>query len=244
MSKRLAAFVFSCIVVLFSLEPPVHADDDASSAHESNAKSDSHDAASGADPTPAYHKHFKDAKHWVKSFDDPERDKWQKPDEVISQLGIKSGSVVADLGAGTGYFTIRMAKAYPEAKIIGADIEPDMVAYLEQQAKERKLPNLVAYKIDASKPILPAKANLALIVDTFHHIDNRVDYLKGLAGSLTPDGQVALIDFTKASPVGPPAKHRIEPEEVIAQFKAAGYDLHKRFEDLPNQYFLLFQKTP
>ncbi|MBX9572717.1 MAG: class I SAM-dependent methyltransferase [Candidatus Obscuribacterales bacterium] len=232
-------FVFSFIVAAaFSSLRMEAAEQEGSANHDHHGST----VKENQDPTPAFHKHFKDAKHWAKSFEDPERDKWQKPDEVIKLLGIKAGTVVADLGAGTGYFSIRMAKAHPEAKIIGADIEPDMVAYLEQQAQERKLTNLSAYKIDAAKPELPAKAGLALMVDTFHHIDNRVDYLKNLAPSLAPKGQVALIDFTKASPIGPPAKHRIEPEEVIAQFKAAGYDLQKRFDDLPNQYFLLFQK--
>lgn len=237
-----SVFVFSFIVATF-FGPKANALDQHSANDHSQPVDGAHAAHGNGDLTPAYHKHFKDAKHWAKSFEDPERDKWQKPEEVIRQLGIKSDSTVVDLGAGTGYFSIRIAKAYPEAKIIAADIEPDMVAWLEKEAKERKLPNLSAYKIDASKPEIPNKASLALMVDTFHHIDNRVDYLKNLAFSLAPKGQVALIDFTKASPIGPPPKHRIEPEEAIAQFKAAGYELQKRFDDLPNQYFLLFQKT-
>lgn len=235
MKNRQSVLVFSFIVASVFSAPLQSAFAD--------QKEGTHSEHSSQDTTPAYHKHFKNAKHWAKSFEDPERDKWQMPDTVIKQLGVKPGDLVADLGSGTGYFSIRLAKMYPEAKIIGADIEPDMVAFLKKEAKQRKLPNLTAYKIDANKPKLPNKASIALMVDTFHHIDNRVDYLKNLSSSLVAKGQVALIDFTKASPIGPPAKHRIEPEEVIAQFKEAGYELSKRFDDLPNQYFLLFQKN-
>lgn len=241
MNKFNSVFVFSFIVAI-CFGPIAKASDEHGDAHHSHSSGAATTGHANSDLTPAYHKHFKDARHWAKSFEDPERDKWQKPDEVIRQLGIKAGLTVADLGAGTGYFSIRMAKAYPEAKIIGADIEPDMVAWLEKQAQERKLPNLSAYKIDAGKPEIPGKADLALMVDTFHHIDNRVEYLKYLANSIIPKGRVALIDFTKESAIGPPLKHRIEPKEAIMQFQAAGYKLEKRFDDLPNQYFLLFQK--
>lgn len=193
-----------------------------------------HDASKG------YHKEFKGIDHWKKVFDDPLRDKWQKPKEVIEQLKVKPGDVIADIGAGTGYFSLRIAEAQPKAKVLAADVEAEMIDYLEKQSKERKLSNVVPFKIEAGKPNLPEPVDLALIVDTLHHIDNRIEYLKQLKQVLTKNGRVAVIDFTQESPTGPPKKHRIIKADAVQEFESAGYKLAEDLDILPNQYFLIF----
>jgi SAM-dependent methyltransferase len=87
----------------------------------------------------AFHHSFEDADKWAKEFDNPERDAWQKPDEILDALCLRRTSFVADIGAGTGYFSVRIAKLVPEGKIFAADIEPDMVRYLGERARRVSL---------------------------------------------------------------------------------------------------------
>lgn len=190
-----------------------------------------------------YHREFKDAKRWVKVFDDPARDKWQMPSQVVEALHVQPRDIVADIGAGTGYFSFRIAKAQPESKIYAADVEKDMLTFLAEEAKRQHTKNVIPFEIKTSKPELPEKVNLVLIVDTFHHIDDRVQYFKDLQSSLKPDGRLVIIDFTEKSPVGPPKDHRIDKSEVISELKESGYSLSKDKEFLPYQYYLEFRKT-
>lgn len=210
-------------------------------AHESIQPADTNHSTRGH--APGYHRKFNDAKHWVKVFDDPERDKWQLPAEVVAALGVKPKDVVADIGAGTGYFSFRIAKAQPDSKVYAADVEPDMLSFLAEEAKRQNCSNVVPFEIKTTKPELPEKANLALIVDTFHHIDSRVQYFKELQSSLTPDCKLVIIDFTEKSPVGPPRDHRIEKGEVISELKEAGFKLIDEKQFLPYQYYLEFGKA-
>ena len=108
-------------------------------------------------------------------FDDPERDKWQLPDKVVEALDVQPKDVVADIGAGTGYFSFRIAKAQPQSKVYAADVEKDMLTFLAEESKRQNCKNVVPFEIKTEKPELPEKANLVLIVDTFHHIDDRLE---------------------------------------------------------------------
>lgn len=191
---------------------------------------------------PGYHRKFNDAKHWVKVFDDPERDKWQLPGKVVETLDVKPHDVVADIGAGTGYFSFRIAQAVPQSKVYAADVEKDMLTFLADEARRQQCTNVLPFEIKTAKPELPETANLALVVDTFHHIDNRVEYFKDLQSSLKPNGRIVIIDFTDESPVGPPKNHRIDKKEVIAELKEAGYKLSSDKKFLPYQYYLEFRK--
>ena len=195
--------------------------------------------------SPHTHQHsFGDAAKWAQVFDDPKRDAWQKPHEVISALALKPDAVVADIGAGTGYFAARFAHMVPKGKVYGIDTEPDMVKHLAERAKREGLANLIAVKGDAADPRIPAKADLILMVDVFHHVDDRERYFAKLRKSLKPGGQLAIIDFRMDSPNGPPKAARIAPEQVKAELQRAGYTLAKEHTFLPNQYFLLFQPAP
>ena len=187
-----------------------------------------------------YHRKFSDAKHWVKVFDDPARDKWQLPHKVVEALGVGPKDVIADIGAGTGYFSFRIAKAQPSAKVYAADVEKDMLDFLVKEAKKQNCKNVIPFEIKTTKPELPEKASIVLVVDTFHHIDNRVQYFKDLRSSLQQNCRVAIIDFTDKSQVGPPKEHRISRKEVIAELEEAGFHLSKEHSFLPNQYFLEF----
>jgi cyclopropane fatty-acyl-phospholipid synthase-like methyltransferase len=98
------------------------------------------------------HQRFDDAERWSKPFDDPERDAWQKPEEVIRALKLPSGATVVDLDSGTGYFAVRLARSLPKGRVFGADLEPNMVRYLNERAAREKLPNLSAHVVTADDP--------------------------------------------------------------------------------------------
>ena len=191
---------------------------------------------------PATHEHsFGNAEKWAHVFDDPQRDVWQKPHEVIQALALKPDAAVADIGAGTGYFSARLATMLKNGRVYAVDLEPDMVKYLGERAKRDGLSNMIAVQGAADTPHLPAKVDLALFVDVYHHIDARPGYFRGLRKSLNPGAHVAIIDFRLDSPEGPPRAARISPDRVKAEMKQAGYVLVTEHAFLPRQYFLVFR---
>jgi predicted methyltransferase len=191
---------------------------------------------------PHSHQHsFEDAGKWAKVFDDPERDAWQKPHEVIQALALKSDAIVADIGAGTGYFSMRFAHMVSQGRVYGVDTEPGMVKHLSGRAKQAGLKNVTAVQAKPGDPRLPEKADLVILVDVYHHVEDRERYFRRLQDSLKPGGRVAVIDFRMDSPVGPPKNARIEPARVKSEMQQAGYALAQEHAFLPNQYFLVFQ---
>jgi predicted methyltransferase len=202
-------------------------------------------AGPAAAQSPHTHQHgFGDAERWAHVFDDPERDAWQKPHAVIQALALKPDAVVADIGAGTGYFSVRLASMLPGGKVYAVDVEPDMVKYLRERAQKQKLHNLVAVAAAPGDARLPEKADVIVLVDVYHHIDRRTEYFARLRSSLKAGGRLSVIDFRMDSPAGPPKSARIAPERVIAELKAAGYSLTQQHDFLPRQYFLVFRPTP
>jgi predicted methyltransferase len=201
--------------------------------------------AIAASQSPHTHDHsFSGADQWAKIFDDPKRDTWQKPHEVIQVLKLKPEAVVADIGSGTGYFSVRFAHMVPKGRVYGLDTEPDMVKYLADRAKHAGLKNVTAVQARPGNPQLPEQADLVILVDVYHHIDNREQYFHHLQKSLKPGGRLAIIDFRMDSPEGPPKAARIAPEQVRAELQRAGYALGEEHGFLPNQYFLVFQPQP
>jgi SAM-dependent methyltransferase len=186
------------------------------------------------------HRRFDDAEKWSKVFDDPARDAWQKPAEVIAALKLAPEAIVADIGSGTGYFAVRLARAVPKGKVYGADVEPDMVRFLNARAAREGLGNLTSHGAGDEGPNLPGQVDLALVVDTYHHIPRRTRYFEKLKSALRPGGRIAIIDFKLDSPTGPPVKHRIPPDQVKAEMERAGYRLEDQPDFLPHQYFLVF----
>ena len=199
-------------------------------------------AGPAAAQSPHTHEHsFGGAEKWAQVFDDPKRDAWQKPHEVIQALALKPDAVIADIGSGTGYFSARFANMVPKGRIYGVDTEPDMVKYLAERAKREGLKNLTAVTGTPGDPRLPEKADLIIMVDVFHHVGDRDRYFRKLGDSLKPGGRIAIIDFRMDSPDGPPQSARIAPDRVKTELKGAGYALVQEHAFLPNQYFLIFQ---
>ena len=194
--------------------------------------------------SPQTHQHsFQGAEHWAHVFDDPARDEWQKPHEVIEALRLRPDARVADIGAGTGYFSARLSRMLPRGKVYAVDLEPDMVRYLGERAEREGLKNLFPVRGSAREANLPEPVDLALLVDVYHHIDDRPRYFERLKESLRADGRVAIIDFRLDAKDGPPRAARIPPAQVKREMAQAGYALAAEPDFLPNQYFLIFTSS-
>lgn len=186
---------------------------------------------------------FNDINMWVEVFEDPKRDEWQKPDEVVKELNLKAGDVIADIGAGTGYFTRRFAMAAgPDGKALGLDIELSMIKYMKEDAKKLGLKNYEARLVKTDDPELePASVDVVFLCNTYHHIENRVDYFKKLSRSLKENGRIVVVDFLKKPlPIGPPSDHKMSMDTVIEELSMAGYSLVRSHKFLEYQYFLEF----
>jgi cyclopropane fatty-acyl-phospholipid synthase-like methyltransferase len=183
---------------------------------------------------------FDDPARFAKSFDDPARDAWQMPSRVIDALALKPGMKVADIGAGTGYFSMRLAKA-PGVSVFAVDVEPAMIDYLKQRAAKEQITSVTPVLAAATRPSLPEPVDVALVVDTYHHLPNRPAYFRDLKKSLKPGGRVAIIDFRKDAPEGPPVQFRFTPQQIQDEMKQAGYQLEAAHDFLPRQHFLIFK---
>lgn len=185
---------------------------------------------------------FDGAEGWAKVFDAEDRDAWQKPDVVLDAMALTETSLVADVGAGTGYFAARLAKRSPKGRVFAVDVEADMVRYLAERAKREGLSTLVPVQGTADDPKIPELVDAVLVVDTLHHIDAREAYFVKLRDKLRPKGRVHIVDFSPEATMGPPAKHRLSVEDVVATAKKAGLTLVAR-QTLPQQYLLSFGRA-
>jgi SAM-dependent methyltransferase len=188
-----------------------------------------------------YHMDFSEVERFARHFDGPERDAWQKPAEVVRFLELGAGQVIADIGAGTGYFLPPLSKAVgATGHVLALDVEPNMVEYAKQRSRRASLANVEARVVQPDDPgLAPSSVDRILIVDTWHHIDDRANYAAKLARSLRPSGALLIVDFTLESDQGPPREHRLAPDQVIAELKEGGFQAEVvRDETLPKQYLV------
>jgi ubiquinone/menaquinone biosynthesis C-methylase UbiE len=224
-----------------SAKPAAH--DPSNSGTSGHAASDHRDSEHGdagkRGHSQGYHLSFSDAERFARHFDDPERDAWQRPREVVQWLQLSHGQAVADLGAGTGYFISHLSNAVgPSGTVLALDVEPNMIRYLERRASEAGWQNVKARVVAPDDAGLAAESvDRILIVNTWHHIDDRTRYATKLAQSLKPGGFVLVVDFTRESDIGPPPAHRISAEAVVHELSAAALDAAVvTGESLPKQY--------
>ncbi len=203
-----------------------------------------------AAPASAQHKEQRrgpaDLKDYIEALERHERDKDQKPDEVIKALNLDQYMAIADIGAGSGYFTRKFVWAIQDKGMVYAvDTEPGMLKYNEEMIEHLHTPYnakfVVAKEDDPSLP--PNSVDLVFLCDTYHHLEKRTDYFTRVKASLKKNGRVAIIDFWtdgRAGDVGFPPEHLVARETVLKEMTAAGYTLSKEHTFLPRQYFLEF----
>ena len=176
-------------------------------------------------------------------FDDPDRDRWQRPDLIVQALDLRPGMTVADLGAGTGYMSKHLFGAVgPEGTVFAIEPEPKLLAYLRERSEREKTANVIPVLGSAHDPRLPrAAVDAVLVLDTFHHIDDRIRYFRDLHRVLRPGARVVIVDWHKRElPVGPPMDHKLAREQVVEEMVAAGYRLAKSPEPLAYHYIVVF----
>jgi len=181
---------------------------------------------------------FGDAERWARVFDDPNRDSWQKPGEVIALMEIEPGMCIADIGAGTGYFLPHLSRAVGnEGRVLALDIEPELVTHMRKRSAKEGLAAVEARVVEPDDPGLDeGSVDRVIIVDTWHHLPDRTSYVRKLAAALAPAGSVFVVDFTLATERGPSAHHRVPPETAAAELEAAGLEASILEETLPDQY--------
>ncbi len=184
---------------------------------------------------------FDDPESYAERWNHPERDAWQRPDLVIEAMEIEEGMAVADLGAGTGYFIPHLAEAVGDEGVVYAvDIEEEMLRYIDEMVEELGLDNVETVKAEASSSNLEeASVDRILTVNTWHHIPERGEYSRHLRERLQAGGSVWVVDFTKDSPTGPPAEHRLEPDSVARELEAGGLRAELRELDLDRQFVVV-----
>lgn len=176
----------------------------------------------------------------------PDRDAWQRPEQIMDHLGIGEGSVVADLGAGGGWFTIRLARRVgPNGSVYAQDIQPQMIGAIKRRVEREELKNVRFVLGTPLDPQLPAAVDVVLIVDAYHEMEQPQTLLRNVRKSLKPGGRVGIVEFTKKGHgPGPPMEERVDPERVIRDAEAAGLRLESRGNFLRYQYLLEFVAGP
>lgn len=186
--------------------------------------------------------HQSNTEDLIKRFESPERDAYQQPEKVLEYLGDLNGKKIMDIGAGSGYFSMKLAKE--GAQVIAADVSDEFQAVLKKRIEDNNFENIELRKIPYDSPnMADNEVDMVLIVNTYHHIENRVDYFSKVKKGIKPTGELVVIDyFKKGIPVGPPANHKIDLETVKSELEKAGYTQLDVNVDLLQYQFIIRAK--
>jgi ubiquinone/menaquinone biosynthesis C-methylase UbiE len=196
----------------------------------------------GIDPTKL--KPFEEVEKYIQFLERSDRAKWQKPDEVVKALGLKGSETVVDVGAGSGYFSFRFAKALPKGKVIATDTQPEMIRHIHHKAMTEGISNLEPQVAKPDDPGVPKNADLVFVCDVLHHVPNRSEWITKLYSEMPSGARLAIIEFKSGKlPEGPPESIKIAKADLIGLLKKAGFTLKEdRAKLLPYQELLIFVK--
>ncbi len=187
---------------------------------------------------------FKDTEKYIAFLERPDRARWQKPDAVVAALGLAGNETVVDLGAGSGYFSFRLARALPRGTVIASDIKPEMVRHMHHKAMSEGIHNLRAVLGDDADPGVPPDADLVFVCDVLHHVPNQPAWLGKLASEMKSGARLVLVEFKQGKlPQGPPERLKLSRAKQIKLAKDAGLVLdEEKPKLLPYQTFMVFRK--
>jgi SAM-dependent methyltransferase len=193
---------------------------------------------------PQHLKPFEDVEKYVAFLERPDRAAWQKPDEVVRALKLRGDEVIADVGAGSGYFTFRFAAALPRGRVVAIDIEPEMIRHIHHKAMIEGITNVEPVLASADDPKVPAAADLVFLCDVLHHVQDRRAWLGRLHDQMKSGAYLVLVEFKEGDlPEGPPAALKIPRDELLSLVRDSGFTLVREEKDLlPYQGFLVFRK--
>lgn len=195
-------------------------------------------------------RHYEDPAAMIQVFEDESRDAWQLPDQVVRALAIEDrAAVIADIGAGSGYFTRRLALEVPEGRVFAVDVDGEFEDYLLENREAWGTPNIEPHLAHYDDPMLPrAQLDLVFTANTYAYIRDRVAYFGRVRESLQPGGQLAVIEFRPDAQVpgdmAPQPQHRVPRDTAVAELQAAGFTLLREETFLPHQWFLVLQASP
>jgi ubiquinone/menaquinone biosynthesis C-methylase UbiE len=176
----------------------------------------------------------------------PDRDRWQRPDRIMDALGIADASRVADVGAGSGWFTVRLARRVgPQGVVYAEDVQQEMLNAITRRVQREGLANVRPVLGRGPDPRLPeASLDAVLIVDAYHEIEDRIGFLANVARALKPQGRIGVVDFkVEGGGPGPDPDERVNPDAVVADATRAGLRMVSSETFLQFQYFLIFAKS-
>src|SRR5271170_1492059 len=179
-------------------------------------------------------------------LDRPERETEEAPDRALDLLNLRAGMIVADVGAGTGYMSLRMARRIgPTGKVYANDLQPEMLQKLRAKSQREKLSNIETVQGTERDPKLPPNTmDLVLLVDVYHEFSAPQAMLAGIRKSLKPDGRLVLLEYRKEDPAVPiRPEHKMSVTEVKTEVEAEGYKLDQVIEKLPRQHIIIFRKA-
>tara|TARA_R110002049_G_scaffold4601_5_gene32482 strand:+ start:671407 stop:672207 length:801 start_codon:yes stop_codon:yes gene_type:complete len=188
------------------------------------------------------HQHaFADPDKLAAKWNDPSRDEWQHPEEILAALKLESGMTVADIGAGTGYMVAHLSKAVGDSgAVIAIDAEAAMIDYLTEHSPDLGPATIVPQKVGFHDPELKAESvDGVLILDTWHHMNERESYAKKVHASLKRGGRFVIVDYQPDAEVGPPKSMRLDPSDVVLQLAAAGFDSNIIVESMPRHFMVV-----
>lgn len=196
----------------------------------------------GVDPT--HLRPFEKTAEYIAFLERPERALWQKPDEVVASLGLRGTETVVDVGAGSGYFSFRFARALPQGKVIAADPAPEMIRHVHHTAMTRGVRNIEARLIEPDDPGVSPATDVVFVCDVLHHVKDRAAWLGKLATAMKPGARLVVIEFKEGElPQGPPASMKIPRSELIASVTRTGLAVDRQDDKLlPYQYLIVFRK--
>ena len=176
----------------------------------------------------------------------PDRDAYQRPDQIMDALQIGENSVVADLGAGGGWFTVRLARRVLNGRVYAEDVQPQMIQAIERRVQREGLDKIVTLLLGTqTDPKIPELLDAVLIVDTYHEMEQPVALLRNVAKSLKPTGKIGIVNYKRdGGGPGPEMDERVDPEKVIRDARAAGLELRKEEKFLRYHNFLIFGVPP
>ncbi len=187
---------------------------------------------------------FAEVEKYIAFLDRPDRAAWQKPDEVVAALALQGSETVFDLGAGSGYFSFKLARAVPRGKVVAGDLEPEMIRHIHHKAMVEGVTNLRPVIIKADDPQVPGEADLIFVCDVLHHVQGREAWLKKVVSEMKPGARLVLVEFKEGKlPEGPPEAVKISRKRLIELVTGAGLAFESEKGDLlPYQVFLWFRK--
>ena len=191
-----------------------------------------------------HHGGFEDPKAFETRWNDPERDRWQHPEEIIGALGLMSGATVADIGAGTGYMVAHLSKAVGErGTVIAIDAEPAMIAYLTGRSQELGPAKIVPRKVSAESPDLQEESvDAVMTLNTWHHINGRAPYARKVHAGLKRGGRFVVVDSEVGAEFGPPKEMRLEAGRVVEELEAGGFRAEIARETMLHHYMIVGYK--